>query len=93
MLNFPEAELLERNKRPNDQQRTGVSRAVYMALTTRLRVRLRCYSQHYFRAFDGLVTPSAAGYEYRGNWASSPGRIFTYWNTNLASLQPEARSK
>jgi hypothetical protein len=47
----------------------------------------------YVRAFDGLVTRSAAGYDYRGNWASSPGRIFTDWNTNLASLQPEARSK
>ena len=47
----------------------------------------------YFRAFDGLVTRSAAGYDCRGNWASSPGRILTYWNTNLAWLEPEARSK
>jgi hypothetical protein len=35
-----------------------------------------------FRASGGLVTRSAAGYDYRGNWASSPGRIFTYWNAN-----------
>ena len=31
----------------------------------------------YVRASDGLVTRSAAGYNYRGNWASSPGRTFT----------------
>jgi len=31
----------------------------------------------YFRASDGLVTRSAAGYNYRGNWASSPGRTST----------------
>jgi|HubBroStandDraft_6_1064221.scaffolds.fasta_scaffold748111_1 hypothetical protein len=36
----------------------------------------------YFRASDGLVTRSAAGYDYRGNWASSPGGIFTHWNIN-----------
>jgi hypothetical protein len=35
-----------------------------------------------FRASGGLVTRSAAGYDYRGNWTSSPGRIFTYWNAN-----------
>ena len=27
----------------------------------------------YVRAFDGLVTRTAAGYNYRGNWASSSG--------------------
>jgi hypothetical protein len=32
----------------------------------------------YFRASDGLVTRSAAGYNYRGNWASSPGGTFTH---------------
>jgi hypothetical protein len=31
----------------------------------------------HFRASDGLVTRSAAGYNYRGNWASSPDRTFT----------------
>ena len=31
----------------------------------------------YFRAFDGLVTRTAAGYHYSGNWASSTGGIFT----------------
>jgi hypothetical protein len=31
----------------------------------------------YFRAFDGLVTRSAAGYHYGGNWASSTGGTFT----------------
>ena len=35
------------------------------------------YEDFYFRASDGLVTRSAAGYNYRGNWASSPGRTFT----------------
>jgi hypothetical protein len=29
-----------------------------------------------------LVTRSAAGYDYRGNWASSPGRTFTCENAN-----------
>ncbi len=32
----------------------------------------------YFRASNGLVTRSAAGYNYRGNWASSPGGDFTH---------------
>jgi len=31
----------------------------------------------YFRAFDGLVTRSAAGYRYSGNWSSSTDGIFT----------------
>jgi len=31
----------------------------------------------YFRASDGLVTRSAAGYSYRGNWASSTDGTFT----------------
>jgi hypothetical protein len=31
----------------------------------------------YFRAFDGLVTRTAAGYHYSGNWASSTDGIFT----------------
>jgi hypothetical protein len=29
----------------------------------------------YVRASDGLVTRSAAGYDYRGNWASSPAGL------------------
>ena len=37
----------------------------------------QAYEDFYFRASDGLVTRSAAGYNYRGNWASSPGRTFT----------------
>jgi len=36
----------------------------------------------YFRASDGLVTRSAAGYNCRSNWASFPGRSSTCWNTN-----------
>jgi hypothetical protein len=43
-----------------------------------------------FRASDGLVTRSAAGYDYRGNWASSPGRIFTYWNANQLRCSPRS---
>ena len=31
----------------------------------------------YVRAFDGLVTRTVAGYNYRGNWASSPDGTFT----------------
>jgi hypothetical protein len=31
----------------------------------------------YFRAFDGLVARTVAGYNYRGNWASSPAGTFT----------------
>jgi len=31
----------------------------------------------YFRAFDGLVTRSVAGYDYRGNWVSSTDGTFT----------------
>jgi hypothetical protein len=31
----------------------------------------------YFRAFDGLVTLSAAGYNYGGNWTISTGGTFT----------------
>ncbi len=31
----------------------------------------------YVRAFDGLVTRTVAGYNYRGNWASSPDEAFT----------------
>jgi len=31
----------------------------------------------YSRASDGLVTRSAAGYNYGGNWASSTGGTFT----------------
>jgi hypothetical protein len=31
----------------------------------------------YVRASDGLVTRSAAGYNYKGNWASSPAGTFT----------------
>ena len=36
----------------------------------------------YFRASNGLVTRSAAGYHYRGNWASYPGGTFTHWTIN-----------
>ena len=36
----------------------------------------------YFRASGGLVTRSAAGYDYGGNWASSTGGIFTHWNVD-----------
>jgi hypothetical protein len=36
----------------------------------------------YFRASDGLVARSAAGYDYSGNWASSTGRIYTCKNAN-----------
>ena len=31
----------------------------------------------YFRAFSGLITRTAAGYNYSGNWASSTGWTFT----------------
>ena len=31
----------------------------------------------YFRAFGGLITRTAAGYHYGGNWASSTGGIHT----------------
>jgi hypothetical protein len=31
----------------------------------------------YYRAFDGLVTHSAAGYCYGGNWAISTGGTYT----------------
>jgi hypothetical protein len=31
----------------------------------------------YFRASDGLITRSAAEYNYGGNWASSTGGTFT----------------
>ena len=34
----------------------------------------------YFRAFDGLVTLPAAGYDYGGNWAISTGGTLTRWN-------------
>jgi hypothetical protein len=47
----------------------------------------------YCRASDGLVTRSAAGYNYRGNWASSPWQDFHLLERQLASLQPIARSK
>lgn len=33
----------------------------------------------YARASDGLVTRTAAEYDYRGNWAISTGRTFTCW--------------
>jgi hypothetical protein len=36
----------------------------------------------YFRASDGLVTRSAAGYSYRGNWASYPDGTFTRKHSN-----------
>jgi hypothetical protein len=32
----------------------------------------------YFRAFDGLITRTVAGYGYSGNWASSTGGIYTH---------------
>jgi hypothetical protein len=50
------------------------------------------YEDFYFRASDGLVTRSAAGYNYRGNWASSPWQDFHLLERQLASLQPIARS-
>jgi len=31
----------------------------------------------YFRASDGLVARTVAGYNYGGNWVSSTGRTFT----------------
>jgi len=31
----------------------------------------------YSRAFDGLVTRTAAGYNYGGNWTISTGGTFT----------------
>jgi hypothetical protein len=49
-----------------------------LALLSELTGRLNPAAEDfYFRASDGLVTRSAAGYDYRGNWASSPGRTFT----------------
>jgi hypothetical protein len=35
------------------------------------------YEDFYFRAFDGLVTRTAAGYNYGGNWTSFTGGTFT----------------
>jgi hypothetical protein len=44
----------------------------------------------YFRAFDGLITRTAAGYSYSGNWASSTGGIYHPLEHQLASLQPQS---
>ena len=35
------------------------------------------YGDFYIRAFDGLVTRTAAGYHYSGNWESSTGGTYT----------------
>jgi hypothetical protein len=35
------------------------------------------HEDFYFRAFDGLVTRTAAGYDYGGNWISSTGGTLT----------------
>ena len=40
------------------------------------------YGDFYFRAFDGLVTRTVAGYHYSGNWASSTDGIYTRKNAN-----------
>ena len=40
------------------------------------------YEDFYFRAFDGLVSRSAAGYDYSGNWVSSTDGTFTRWNSS-----------
>jgi hypothetical protein len=54
-----------------------------LALLSELTGRLNPAAEDfYFRASDGLVTRSAAGYDYRGNWASSPGRTFTCENAS-----------
>jgi hypothetical protein len=34
----------------------------------------------YYRAFDGLVTRSVAGYRYGGNWVISTGGTYTRKN-------------
>jgi hypothetical protein len=33
----------------------------------------------YFRAFNGLVTLTVAGYDYGGNWTISTGGTLTHW--------------
>jgi hypothetical protein len=45
------------------------------------------HKDFYCRASGGLVTRSAAGYNYGGNWTISTGGTFTRWQRQLASLQ------
>jgi hypothetical protein len=33
----------------------------------------------YFRAFNGSVTLTVAGYDYGGNWTISTGGTLTHW--------------